>query len=396
MSDDSHNATPPHVDMAKIPKSRGYWASVWVEFRQRRFAMLALMFVVVLALIAVFSPTIAGTKPVICEYKGNIYFPCMGYFYREWENPIFHEDKFRKRYPNPLKEKDPNSWAVWPLVYQDPSRRVREDEFPGIPGNETGEDGKPYLYYLWLQGWDRFFETDSTREYFGEEAPAFTLFGTDSVGRDVFAKMVHGTRIALLVGFVATGIAAAIGVTLGATAGYFGGWIDMSISRLIELTLCIPSLVLILALLAVVEKPTIWHVMIVLGIARWPSIARLMRAEFLRLKQSDYVIAARSLGASEARVMFRHILPNSLAPIMVPIVFGIASAILIEAGLSLLGFGTSSDSWGNILASGRENYEMWWTIVFPGLAIFFTVLAFNLIGEGVQEATDPRLREGAK
>lgn len=395
---DKSPADEKHVDVSAMPKSRGYWAETWSQFRKRKLAMVSLVFVIFLALVAIFSPAIAGTKPIVCKYKGNIYFPCMGYFNRTWENSVFHRDKFRKLYPKNLKEKDPDSWAIWPLVYQDPYRPVRADEWPGMPGNPADEKGKPYVYYLWLRAWDGVFGTDHVQETFGEDPPPRNLFGTHRKGIDVFAQMVHGTRIALLVGFVATGIAATIGIILGATAGYLGGWMDVVISRLIEVVLCIPGLVLILALIAVLEKPTIWHMMAVLGFVRWTGIARLTRAEFMKLKEMEYVAAARSLGVSEARIMFRHILPNSLAPVLVPIVFGIASAILIEAGLSLLGFGAPppNPSWGNILTSGRQNYEIWWAIVFPGLAIFSTVLAYNLIGEGLQEATDPRLREGAK
>ena len=166
-------------------------------------------------------------------------------------------------------------------------------------------------------------------------------------------------------------------------------------SRVIEVVLCIPTLVLILALISVVPKTTIWHLMVVIGLTSWTSIARLTRAEFLKLRESDFVIAARALGAGARRVMFRHILRNAMAPILVPITFGIASAILIESGLSFLGFGPPppAPSWGALLALGRDHYNMWWLILFPGIGIFLTVLAYNLIGEGLQEATDPRLRD---
>ena len=330
--------------------------------------MLALTYVLLMALVALLAPAIAGTKPVVCKYKGHIYFPALGYFNPKWENPVFQKDRFRKRYPKNLQEKDPESWAIWPLVYQDPFRRVTDDEWPDQPGNPIGAEGRP-----------------SSNNW----------FGTNQQGIDVFAMMVHGTRIALLVGFFSMGIAATIGITLGALAGYFGGWIDIVISRLIEVVLCIPALVLILAMLAIVEKATIWHIMAVIGFTRWTGIARLARAEFLRLKQSDYVTAAKSLGAGQMRIIFKHVLRNSLAPVLVPITFGIASAILLESGLSLLGCGTPppNPSWGNILREGKSTIEQtWWLILFPGLAIFFTVLAYNLIGEGLQEATDPRLR----
>jgi peptide/nickel transport system permease protein len=203
--------------------------------------------------------------------------------------------------------------------------------------------------------------------------------------------------VALLVGFVSMGIAATIGITVGALAGYFGGWIDMLLSRLIEVVISIPSLVLILTLIGMLERTTIWHIMAVLGCTGWTSIARLTRGEFLKLRESEFVTAARALGAGSGRIMFRHILPNAMAPIVVPITFGIAVAILIESGLSFLGFGdANSPSWGSLLSDGRSNYKLWWLIVFPGAAVFSAVLAYNLVGEGLQQATDPRLREAGK
>jgi peptide/nickel transport system permease protein len=351
--------------------SHGFWAETWRRFRRRGLAMTALVFVGLLSLVAIFSPAIAGTRPVVCRYKGRIYFPAMAYFNPAWESPVFQKDGFRKRYPENLKKKDPESWAVWPLLFQDPYRRVTKDEWPDQPGSPTGADGLPNRY---------------------------NLLGTNQAGVDVLAQMVHGTRTALLVGFVSTGIAAVIGVIVGALGGYLGGWVDMLLSRLTEVVMCIPALVLILALLAVLENPTIWHLMAVLGATGWTGIARLTRGEFLKLSQTEFVAGARALGASRLRIMFRHILPNALAPVLVPVTFGIASAILTESGLSFLGFGAPppNPSWGTLLNAGRTNPQMWWLVVFPGAAIFLTVMAYNLIGEGLQEATDPRLRDASK
>ncbi len=360
--------TPAGPLHAVIPKSPGFWKEAWQRFRGRKLAMAALAFVALLAMVALFSPAIAGTKPVVVRYKGRIYFPAMAYFNRHWENPVFANDKFRKRYPKNLEDKDPESWAIWPLSFNDPYRRVQGNEWAGRPGNPTQDKGRP---------------------------SRLNWFGTDQRGVDVFAQMVHGARIALLVGFVSMGIASAIGIIVGALAGYFGGWVDTLLSRLIEVVLCIPTLVLILALLAIIEQVTIWHMMTVIGATRWTSIARLTRAEFLKLKQMDFVAAARATGIGPIRIMVRYLLPNALAPVLVPITFGIAAAILIESGLSFLGFGAPppNPSWGTLLSAGRSNYELWWLIVFPGTAIFLAVLAYNLIGEGLQEATDPRLRD---
>jgi len=354
-----------------IDQSPGFWRDAWRHFRRRKLSMIALCYVVFLCLVALFAPLIAGTKPIVCKYKGQIYFPFMGYYLRTWENPVFFQDRFRGEYPKPLAEKDPESWAIWPLVYQDPYRRIRENEWPGRAGNPVSIEGKP---------------------------SSLNWLGTNQQGFDVFAQMVHGTQIALSVGFMSMGIAAAIGICFGALAGYFGGWIDTILSRVIELVMCIPTLVLILALVALLNKVSNYHLMVIVGITGWTGIARLTRAEFLKLKQMEFVTAARAMGAGWPRIMFRHVLRNALAPVLVPITFGIADAILIESGLSYLGFGASppNPSWGTLLHSGRSAIEeMWWLILFPGLAIFFTVLAYNLIGEGLQEATDPRLRQAA-
>jgi peptide/nickel transport system permease protein len=356
---------------AKAPPSRGFAADAWRRFSRRPLAMAALCYVIGLTLVAIFSPAIAGTRPIVCKYKGRLYFPCLYYFHPSLENPIFFKDGFRQRYYYNLKEKDPNSWAIWPLVYQDPAQPVEEGEFPGVPANPSGIHGKPNR---------------------------FNLMGTSGRGVDVFAQMVHGTKIALLVGFVSTGVAAVIGIIVGGIAGYLGGLVDILISRFTEIVMCIPPLILILALIAIVDKPSIWYTMLVIGLTSWPSISRLTRAEFLKLRSAEYVTAARAIGASTPRIIFRHILPNAMAPVLVPISFGIAASILLEAGLSVLGLGAPPEtpSWGTILNIGRTTPTLWWMVVFPGTAIFLTVLAYNLIGEGLQEATDPRLRESMK
>ncbi len=355
------NATPSH----------GFWAEAWQRYRRRPLAMVALSFVGFLVAVAILAPAIAGTKPVVCRYKGRLYAPCLGYFDRRLEPVIFTKDKFRGEYPRNLKEKDPESWAIWPLFFQDPYRSVRTNEWPGRPANPSRDEGRP--------SWNN-------------------LFGTDQYGVDVLAKMVHGTTVALLVGFLSMGIAGTIGIIVGALGGYFGGWVDMLTSRITEVVMCVPTLVLILALVAIVDKPTIWKTMAIIGCTGWTGIARLTRGEFLRLKSSEFVMAARAAGAGPVRIMLRHILPNALAPILVPITFGIAAAILMESSLSFLGFGPPppAASWGSLLNSARSNLAMWWLVVFPGTAIFLTVLAYNLIGEGLQEATDPRLREARK
>ncbi len=216
--------------------------------------------------------------------------------------------------------------------------------------------------------------------------------GTDDLGRDVLSRVIHGARVSLTVGFTATAISLLIGSFLGALAGYYRGAVDWIVSRLIEVVLCFPFLLLVLAIVALF-RPSFITIMIALGLTSWTTEARFIRGEFLRIREMEFAQAARASGARDSRIIFRHLLPNALAPVLVSASFGVASAILIESALSFLGMGVPppTASWGNMLYSAEQYLEYaWWLAFFPGVAIFVTVAAFNIVGDRIRDAFDPR------
>lgn len=362
----------PEADAGRNPamleasegESRGYWRSVWKHFRRHRSGMLGLAVFTLLMAVAMGGHLLAGGLPLACRYKGEVTFPAVVATFHKipgasWLKPMPKPFRFPQFNAKREVPKDPEGWAVWPPVPWDPNEAE--------PGDRLMAPSDRHL------------------------------LGTDEVGRDVLSRMIHATAIAMLVGFVSMGIATAIGLTLGAFAGYLGAWQDMSISRLIEVFICIPVFYVILIVLLLWE-PGIYKVMVVIGIFGWTGIARYTRAEFLKLKSLEYAMAARALGASTPRIIFRHLLPNSLAPVLVVVAFGIAGAIFVESGLSWLGFGVMppTPTWGNILRAGFDNLRSAPHLIFPpSIAIFVAVLTFNLIGDAVRDVTDPRLTGSA-
>jgi len=328
----------------------GRWSDVWRRFRRNRIALIGFYVVCCLSFVAVFADLLANDKPYFLEYRGKIYFP------------IFR------------------SFVVGARLGQWPPELVNV-EFKKLEGARAVYPPIPYR------------PTNINLLEPLEPPSAKHWFGTDKLGRDIMAGMIHGSRISLSIGFVAVGIAVIIGVVLGAIAGYFGAWVDLVISRVFEIMLSIPTFFLLITVAALLP-PSIFLTMAIIGMTSWVGMARFTRNEFLRIRNLDYVTSAIALGVTDRKVMYKHILPNALAPVIVSVVLGIAGAILVESSLSFLGLGVPAElvTWGSILHEASTTTFAWWLAVFPGFAIFITVLAYYLVGEGLREVLDPRLR----
>lgn len=330
---------------ARKPQRQGYWALVGRQFRKSRMAVMALVIVLCLFVVALLAPFLAGDRPIYLVKEGRTYW---------FPNLIAYHD---------LLSVD---FATW---------QPGAGELAVVP---------PIPYAP---------ERSNLRDRLQAPSAAHWL-GTDDRGRDVLSRLIWGTRISVSVGFISVGIALLIGVIAGAIAGYYGGIADLVMQRVIEIVMCFPTFILILSLIAFLP-PSIYNIMVVIGITGWTGVARLIRGEFLKLRSSDFATAARATGLSDARIMFRHLLPNALSPVLVSATFGVAGAILTESALSFLGFGVPppTPSWGELLSQSQRFIEIaWWLVTFPGLAIFVTVTAFNLVGEGLRDAMDPRLK----
>ncbi|MDP6776380.1 MAG: ABC transporter permease [Candidatus Latescibacteria bacterium] len=328
-----------------------YRGLVWRQFRKNRLAVASLTAICLLALVAISADLLAGNKPYYMVYKGETYFPAFRQYavylgLTDWPDVLRRRRNFKR-----LKA----DRAIFPPIPYAPDEIHLGDKY--------------------------------------EPPGANHLLGTDRLGRDVLAGLIHASRYSLTIGLVSVGISLTIGVTLGSLAGYFGGWVDIVLSRFFELWAAIPSFFLIITS-AAFFPPSLFFIMVIIGFTGWVGIARLTRAQFLQVRSYDFVSAASSLGYSSTRIMFVHILPNAIAPVLIPAAFGVAGAILAESGLSFLGIGVPAEAitWGSLLAGARSNASAWWLVVVPGAAIFSTVTAYNLLGDGLRDALDPKMK----
>lgn len=420
--------------------SKAYISYVARQYGKNKIAVVSLYFILFFVFLAIFADFLANEKPIVAKYNGR------------WITPILNEYSVGlgiTKWPSDLQNVDwkelDYKYVTWPPIRYLPSNIDLDNNHSVSPLSHQNVSSLKWRHWL----------------------------GTDELGRDVLAGLIHATRISLSVGIIAMSIATFIGVILGAFAGFFGDdrfkisrislillpiviflgffysfatrhyhladalgssffeffyqllislvifsvivsigylitrplkkfkWlakrivvpIDLVVSRVIEIVVTIPTLILIVSIVAI-AKPSIYVVMIVVGLTTWTGIARFIRAELLKVRNLEYIEAAKALGYSQFRTLIKHAIPNTLSPVLIAIAFGIAAAILIEATLSFLGLGIPSDTvtWGSLLNLGRTKSEAWWLVIFPGFAIFLTVTVFNLIGEGLTDATDPRLK----
>lgn len=417
--------------------AQDYWSIVVRQFSKNRLAVWSLRFFYVILFVGIFADFIANEKPLYCKVDGETHFP------------VFHQ------YAVDLGM---SSWDEKFVLKRWTDHDYEAVIFPPITYSPTTIDKKNLTYTSPLK----------EQKLAAHMRPHY--LGTDALGRDVAAGMVHGTRTAMLVGIVSMSIATLIGIFLGALAGYFGddrlkisrvrillnilalfvgffyafivrGYamadginenglfnevlitlgifivafavanilaiplkklpffgkrvtvaMDMWIMRFIEVVNSVPVLILILSIVAIIKNPSIMYVMIIIGAVSWTSIAAFIRSELLRVRKLEYIEAAQAFGFSEARIILRHAIPNALTSVLITIAFGVASAILTESFLSFIGVGVPAEqvTWGSLLSESREKFDAWWLAVFPGMAIFFTVTIFNLLGEGLTDALDPR------
>ncbi|MGD0524366.1 MAG: ABC transporter permease [Polyangiaceae bacterium] len=337
---DARRAAAPYVTMTRIALAR---------LARDRLARVGALVLACLALVAVYADLLASDRPVACRYHGVVY------VLPNVTHPAALAAAGDAARP---EDRAPGDWAIAPLVAHGPT--------------ETGRDSDAMLPPL----------------------SAGHPLGTDAHGRDVFARVVHGARTALGLGLAASLVLVLIGVALGGLAGFAGGVVDSLVSRAVESLTAIPTLVMVLVVGALVPHATTATLLWTIALTRWTELARLVRGEVLRGLGEDYATAARALGASPARVLLRHVMPNAVGPAIVAAAFGVASVVLLEAAVDFLRVGSPDTmaSWGEAMGEARANAGAWWLIVFPGAALLATLVSLNLVGEAARNALDPKLR----
>lgn len=441
-------------------KQFNFRAYAWLQFKKNKPAYYSFRILVCLVIIALLAPVIANEKPLYMKYKGEVFFPALIDM-----NPFYTKNNYE------LTDKASGTVEKIQLDIAD-WKRLKLDGVIWTP--ITYSPGKSDLFNLKVSPLGKQEYKDNTGNVIKMPSRFRHWLGTSVRGEDVFAGLIHGSRISLSIGFLSMGIASILGLVLGAMAGYFGDnklstslgsfWtfilgcilafyygllsrsfalsdalatsgaaflfeflisilvvisicigfyyfgklvgkipflnkkvfipVDAIVSRVIEILISLPVFILIISL-AAIAKPSMVNLMVIIGLTSWTGIARLTRAEFLRIRNMEYIQAGQALGFSESRIIFRHALANGIAPALVSIAFGIASAILVESSLSFLGVGVPPESvtWGSLISVGKANFDAPWLVVFPGLAIFMTVTIYNLLGDGLRDALDPRLKK---
>ncbi len=398
--------------MAKLPQRKENWGvsygeMVWRQFAKNRLNVVCLAFIVFLFAAAVFAPFLANDKPLVIRIEGRLHFPVFRSLGASDYSILLAaivgcSQLFLIRRNRRCIEPSIRGAVLWRQICISSSivfigvilafvfvpRRLDATDYKSMVASGKADSAVftpvPYGYA----------RTDLKVR---EQAPSRQHWlGTDDVGADVLCRLIHGSRISLSVGFVAVGISCIIGIVVGAILGYFGGKVDFIGMRIVEIMMAIPTFFLIITIVAFFPR-SLLNIMVIIGITSWTRDARFIRAEFFKLRKQDFVQAAVSLGLPLRSILFRHMLPNGIAPVLVNATFGIAGAIFIEAALSFLGFGVAppTPSWGQMLSLGvgTTGRFLWWLSLFPGLSIFFTVLAYNLVGEALRDAIDPRLRK---
>jgi len=393
----------PTTEAAPLARSRSYGAIVWRQLRKRPTARVSLGVIVPLAFLAVIAPFLAGEVPIRWVEKGEVSWPIFRYLDNtEYAGMLAFLLAVLLPVTVRLVRARAERAAVSPLVRAAFIHgAVWLAATVALFVARTPERHYGFFLERAPQAESAWFPLIATPRHPGyeslahrDEAPSRRHpLGTDRLGQDIVLRILYGARTAMTIGFVAVGIGASIGIALGSVSGYFGRWVDLVLMRVAEVFMFIPQIVLIIIILAVTPSwvPPLWAVVFVIGVTGWTGYYRYMRAELLRIRNEDYITAARALGIPTWRLLLRHAVPNGMAPILVGATFGIAGAVFLEASLAFLNL-VQTPSWGELLNDGRQHLEYWWGWGSAGAIIFITVLVYNLLGEAIRDAIDPKLK----